>query len=40
MILDPSERASRRKPDPLDAELDALVARESMRSPRARRVRA
>jgi hypothetical protein len=28
MILDPSERASRRKPDPLDAELDALVARE------------
>ena len=28
MILDPSERVSRRKPDPLDAELDALVARE------------
>ena len=28
MIPDPSERASRRKPDPLDAELDALVARE------------
>jgi hypothetical protein len=28
MILDPSERAPRRKPDPLDAELDALVARE------------
>jgi hypothetical protein len=28
MMLDPSERASRRKPDPLDAELDALVARE------------
>ena len=28
MIPDPSERVSRRKPDPLDAELDALVARE------------
>ena len=28
MILDPSERVPRRKPDPLDAELDALVARE------------
>jgi hypothetical protein len=28
MILDPSEKASRRKTDSLDAELDALVARE------------
>ena len=38
MIPDPSERVSRRKPDPLDAELDALVAREvdalSVRRPR------